>query len=218
MKKTFLALTCLAACATVQAADVYGGIGFPGLTLGYAQAISPSLGLRGEYSGGLDVSKNGKRDGVDFEGKLKAQSVAGLVDWFPMDGGFRATGGITLNDTKFSLNSTAQNGTATINGKTVNLAGKFFNVDIKFPDVTPYLGIGYGFKPDPRKTGWGFYTDVGFMVGKFTATTTQNVVGTPTLTGTILQSDVDAQTARLRDDLGKLSVLPKFSIGVSYRF
>jgi hypothetical protein len=74
-----------------------------------------------------------------------------LADYFPMDNGFRITGGLSFNNTKFTLNSTGL-GTATIDGKPVTLAGEFFNVEVKQPGVTPYLGIGYGFKPiDPAR-------------------------------------------------------------------
>ena len=201
-----------AVAASAQAGDIYGGIGFPGISLGYAQSIAPNIGLRGEYTGGLNISRNGQRNGVDFNGNFKAQSVSALVDYFPMDSGFRLTGGLNFNTTKFTLNSTGV-GTATINGKPVNLAGETFNLEVKQPGVTPYLGVGYGFKPD-NKPGFGFYADVGVMIGKFNTTTSTSIVGKQGIT----QADVDAQTASVRDNVSKMSVLPKLSVGVSYRF
>ena len=210
----FIAAT--AASATVQADEIYGGIGFPGITLGISRSIAPAVSLRGEYSGGLNLSRNGQRNGIDFNGNLKAQSVSVLADYFPMDNGFRITGGLNFNNTKFKLNSTGI-GTATVNGKPVSLANDFFNVEVKQPGVTPYIGIGYGFKPD-SKSAWDFYADAGVMIGKFTTTTTTSLLNQPSIAGVITQADIDAQTATLRDSVSKLSVLPKVSVGASYRF
>ena len=158
------------------------------------------------------MSRNGQRNGIDFNGNVKAQSVSMLADYFPMENGFRVTGGLNVNSTSAALNSTG-NGTSTVNGKPVNLANQFFNMEIKQPKVTPYLGIGYGFKPD-RKSAWGFYADAGVMIGKFTTTTNTSLVGQQGIT----QADIDAQTATVRDSVSKLSMFPKISVGVSYRF
>lgn len=216
-----VAIAMLALGATAaQAGDVYGGIGFPGATIGYSQPISDTTAVRGEFSGGLSLSKNGVREGVNFEGKFKANALSALGDWYPTASGFRVTGGLSLNDTRFSLNSSANNATATINGKTVNLAvNKFFNVDLTYPGATPYVGIGYGAKPNAAR-GWGLYTDLGVTIGKFKTSVSQNLVGTPTnIPGqTITQADVDAQVDKVRENVNKLSVLPKISIGASYRF
>ena len=206
----FIAAT--AASAAVHADEIYGGVGFTGITLGISRAIAPAVNLRGEYSGGLNLSKNGQRNGIDFNGNLKAQSVSVLADYFPMDNGFRITGGLNFNNTKFKLNSTGI-GTATVNGKPVSLANDFFNVEVKQPGVTPYIGIGYGFKPD-SKSAWDFYADAGVMIGKFTTATTTSLLNQQGIT----QADIDAQTVTVRDNVSKLSVLPKVSVGVSYRF
>ena len=52
------------------------------------------------------------------------------------------------------------------------------------------------------------------MVGTFTADTTTSLVGKSGIT----QSDVDAQTQKIRDSLGSLTVLPSASIGLLYRY
>lgn len=217
MKLTSSSLTltiALLAPFAANAAEVYGGVGFPGLTLGYSQKMTDSVSLRGEYSGGLSLSRSGTRDGIDFNGKVKASAVGLFGDYYPMaDSGFRGTGGVTFNDIKASLASTGNNGTATINGKPVNLNGLFYNVDLKYPSVTPYLGIGYQSKRGATP-GWGFMVDAGVMIGKFDTSTQQNIAGTQGIT----QADVDAQTNKVRESVSKLSVLPKFTIGAVYSF
>jgi hypothetical protein len=214
---TAVALVATVYALSAQAGDVYGGIGFPGLTLGYAHTMNPKLVLRGEFSGGLDVSKDGKQNGVDFNGKFKAQTIGGFADYFPMDNGFRLTGGLTVNDTKFTLNSKSTAAGSTVNGKTVNLVGETFNVELKYPNLTPYLGIGYGFKPNSGK-GWGFYGDLGVMIGKFDTTISTSLIGKGVGANQISKPDVELEGQKIADAVGKLSVLPKFSIGAKYTF
>ena len=205
---------CLLAPAVSNAAGVYAGIGFPGLTVGYDYTLSSNVSLRGEFSGGLNVSRNGQRSGIDLNGNLKANSLGAFADWYPMSGsGFRATGGVTLNDTKVRFSATSQNASATINGKPVNLTGETFIVDMKYPGATPYLGLGYSSKRNNEK-GWGFFADAGVTIGKFNTSVSTTIVGKQGIT----QADVDAQTSSVRDSINKLSVLPKLTIGAVYSF
>ena len=121
-------------------------------------------------------------------------------------------GGLTVNDIKADFNGLGS-GFATINGKSVPMTGETFNVQVKFPNTTPYLGIGYGHQKSDLK-GFGFYADLGVMVGTFTADSTTSVVGKAGIT----QADVDTQTQKIRDSLGGLSVLPSASLGLLYRY
>jgi hypothetical protein len=222
MKKQLAVLATLAAISTFStfshAQDSYVGLGLPGLvTLGYAYPMGNSIGLRGEYAGGLSVNKDGNQDGVNVTGNFKASRVGAFADWFPLGGAFRLVGGLTFNDIKADLNGVG-NGTASINGQTVSMAGETFNVRVKFPDTTAYLGIGYGHQKIGTK-GLGFYADLGVMLGTFTSDTTTSLVGKPTTGGgTITQADVDAQNQKIRDSLSSLSVLPSASLGLLYRY
>jgi hypothetical protein len=214
MKKQLVMLAALAAIGSAtHAQDSYIGLGLPGLyTLGYAYSTSPSLGLRGEYAGGLSVNKDGNQDGVNVTGTLKASRFGAFADWFPLGGGFRLVGGLTVNDIKADFNGVGS-GFSTINGKSVDMTGQTFNVQVKFPNTTPYLGIGYGHQKSDAK-GFGFYADLGVMVGTFTADTTTSLV----TNGKATQADVDAQTQKIRDSLGGLSALPSASLGLLYRY
>lgn len=214
MKKTLLTAVMLAAASTAaQAGDLYLGLGFPTYTLGYAHTLNDAFALRGEYSGLGTVKRDTVEDGINYQVRLKHQVVGAYGDWHPTGGGFRVVGGITLNDTKFNLVATGANATANINGKAVSLAGENYTVDLIYPKVTPYVGVGYGFSP--RNTpGFAFYVDAGVTIGKFKATTTTTLVGKNGIT----QADVDAETSELRESTAKLSALPKISVGVSYRF
>ena len=220
MKKTRLtslifaaAAVAASASASAQAGDVYLGLGFPFYTVGYAYTLNDAVGLRGEYSGLGTVKRDRTEDGITYRGRFKHQMIGAYGDWHPMAGGFRVVGGITLNDTKVNLVATGATATANINGKRVSLAGETYNVDLIYPKVTPYVGVGYGFSPRSAP-GFGFYVDAGVTIGKFKTEATTSLVGRQGIT----QADVDAETAQLRESTAKLSVLPKFSVGVNYRF
>jgi hypothetical protein len=120
--KTTIALVTIAiasACAASHAGEVYGGIGFPGVTLGYSQPYSDIVTLRGEFAGGLSADKNGQREGVNYNGSFKSNRVGAYADWHPGGSGFHLTGGLAASDIKFDLKSNGGNGT--IGGKAVNL-------------------------------------------------------------------------------------------------
>ena len=212
MKKQLICLAVLAAMGTcAQAQDVYLGVGLPGLyTLGYAHSLGTSWGLRGEYAGGLSKDINGTDSGVSYTGSFKSSRTGLFADWFPFSGGFRLVGGVTANDTKITANS--QGGTATINGKPVNLAGNYYNVTLKYPTATPYLGIGYGHQQTTK--GLGFYADFGVLLGSFTSDVSTNLVGQSGIT----QADIDAQKQTMNDSLAGLKVLPNVSLGLVYRY
>jgi hypothetical protein len=217
MKKQIVVLAALTALCTFSttshAQDSYVGLGLPGLlTLGYAYPLSSSVGLRGEYSGGLSVNRDGNQDGLNFTGNVRASRAGAFADWFPLGGAFRLVGGLTVNDIKADFNGVGS-GTSTINGTTVSMTGETYNVRVKFPDTTAYLGIGYGHQQSGAK-GLGFYADVGVMLGTFSADSTTSLVAN----GKVSQADVDAQNQKIRDSLGSLGVLPSASLGLLYRY
>jgi hypothetical protein len=219
MKKQIIGLSMLAAIScSLQAQDIYGGVGLPGLyTLGYAQPLSNSLGLRAEVASGLSVNKDGNQDGVNVTGSFKASRLGMFADWYPFGGAFRLVGGITLSDMKAEFNGLGS-GTATINGQSVNMTGETYRVSVKYPDTTAYLGVGYGHQLSGLK-GLGFYADLGVTLGSFTANTTTSLVGKATTGGgTISQADVDAQNQKIRDSLSSYSLLPSASLGLLYRY
>jgi hypothetical protein len=214
MRRHIASLAAIAAASfSIHAQDLYGGVGLPGIyTLGYAQAVSNHIGLRAEYASGLSVSKDGNQDGINVTGSLKASRWGAFADWFAFGGAFRLVGGLTANDMQANFNGVGS-GSSTINGKPVNLTGETFNVAVKFPDTSPYLGIGYGHQSSDAK-GLGFYADLGVMIGSFTATTTTSMVGKQGIT----QADVDAQTQQMRNSLSGYSLLPSASLGLLYRY
>jgi hypothetical protein len=215
MRRSMALLALAGASFTTQAGEVYGGIGLPGLMLGYAHAYSPSLTARVDVATLGSRSGNRTENGIAYAGKIEAHRAGVFGDWFPFSGGFRLTGGVTFNKVGLELGAQpGAGGTITIGGQPVpNLdAGDRFDVKIKFPSATPYVGLGYGHHAGK---GLGFHADFGVSIGrtKLTATATG-----PTLSTAVSQADIDAELAELRDGVGKVRVLPQLSIGLNYRF
>jgi hypothetical protein len=217
MNKSLLALCCLTALSTqVHSQDVYAGLGLPGLyTLGFSQPVASGWGFRGEYSSGLSYSGTGSDNGIKYDASLKASRAGVYADWFPFGSGFRFVGGLTANDIRFNMNSQGT-GTASINGNTVNMAGHFFNVSLKYPTTSPYLGIGYGHQTSTK--GLGFYADVGVTFGMFTADVNTDLSGVSGSGGAITQADIDAQKQKMNDSLAGFRYLPSVSLGLIYRY
>lgn len=212
---TIAAFSAFAALTTThaQAQDMYIGVGVPGLArIGVAAPMGNSWGLRADYASGLNTTLDGTRDGVTVTGKLTSSAAGAYADWFPFDNsGFRLVGGVTFNNTKAELNAVGS-GTAVINGNTVSMAGEYYNVTVKMPSTTPYIGIGYGHQK--AKRGLGFYFDLGVMIGKLDVSSSTSLV----TSGKATQADVDAQNQKLRDGVGSVNFMPSASLGLVYRF
>ena len=219
MKSTFMtwapavALIGLCAVAPAQAGGPYASIGLPGVTLGYAHPIGPSFVARADISTRGTHSDNRTEEGIDYDGTFTTHRAGLFGDWF-FAGGWRLTGGVTFNDFKIDMNGRGNGGTINIGGTTyVTSPDDRFNVQIKFPSTTPYLGVGWGHQP--AAGGWGFVFDLGGSIGR--AKVSGSVSG-PTLSGNVSQDDIDRELAELREGVGKIRFLPQLSIGAAYRF
>ena len=203
-------LCTLCGAQATHAAQVYAGAGLSGVHAGYGYKLSERFSLRGELAGGLKIKRDGKREGLDYHGDFSTTRAAALVDFYPLAGGLRLTGGLTANRTRVTLDGRGTNGT--VNGKPVDLTGETFQVRLNYPTTTPYIGIGWAHQPDA--TGLGFFADVGVQIGRFKTEVSTTLVGKFGIT----QADVDAEAKKVRDNVNKLSVLPSVSLGLTYGF
>jgi hypothetical protein len=210
-------LAAMAACTfslAAQAGEVYGGAGLPGVMLGYAHSANDRLTLRADLSTIGSISRDRTESGIDYTGTAKLNRAGLFADWFVAGGGFRLTGGVTFNDMKIDLAGHGNGGTITIGSNSyVTSTDDRFNVHIKFPSATPYVGIGWGHHA--ASAGWGFVFDLGGSIGR--AKVDGSVSG-PNLTGHVTQADIDAELAQVRDGVGKVRFVPQLSLGASYRF
>ena len=192
----------------------YASMGLPGIAGGYAHTVNDKLGLRVEAGTSGTIDKTDSSGGIRFDGQMKYNRVGLFGDFFPFSGGFRVTGGVTFNRATIELQSRFSGSTSvTVNGKTVTpAASDYFDAELKYPTVMPYIGIGWGHQAKP--TGFGFTADVGVSIGRPKLTVSTNLVGQ----GGITQDDVDAKTQEIYDDIGKIKLLPSASVGVNYRY
>lgn len=213
-----LATACSVAAATLFAAPVlagelYTGIGIPGIGLGYAQPVNEGFTLRGDIYTLGSRSKSTVEEGINYDGKYKLQRVALLADWFPFAGSFRFTGGATFNTFKITLDASGAGGSITIGDRTyATTAADGLKVDVKFPNTTPYLGIGWG-----HQTGSGlrFSADIGASIGRATLSATPRG---SLATQPDIQANIDKELSDLRDGAGKVRAVPQLSIGLGYSF
>jgi hypothetical protein len=213
------ALVTLALCCTApgaMAGESYVKVGLPGIVVGYAHSVNDQLGLRVDAGTTGNTQRDRTESGVPYRASAKYNRVGLFGDYHPFGGRFRLTAGLTINDASVKLDSRFDGVTpVTINETTITpTAADYFKAHVKIPRLTPYFGIGWGHQP--RETGFGFVADIGVSIGKAKVTVDQNLV--ENYPGLISQADVDAETRQLKDDVGKLRVLPHLALGMSYRY
>lgn len=211
IRKILLLVTLPAIASAASAGEVYANIGLPGVSLGYAQPLSDTITLRGDLSTLGKHKKNQTEEGIDYAATAQVNRAGLFADWFVV-GGLRLTGGLTFNTAKIDLVATGAGGSLIIGNTTYTTnAQDRLDIGIKFPSTTPYIGVGYGHQ---RAEGMGFLFDLGASIG--TAKLSARTSG-PNLAA-VSQADLNAETAELRDGVGKIKLLPQVSIGLSYRF
>ncbi len=202
----------LLAATQAQAGEVYVPLGMPGIGVGYAHPINDMLGVRADFMTLGSRSKNTVEDGISYQGRYKLQRTALLLDLFPFSGSFRFTGGAVLSTYKVNLDASGASGSITVGNTTyVTNANDGLNVEIKFPDTTPYLGIGWGHQAGSGLR-WSF--DIGAAIGRAKVTATPR----GRLAQADAQADIDKELAELREGVGKVRAIPQLSISVGYSF
>lgn len=204
-----------AAIAPAHAGEVYSLLGIPGVGLGYAQPLNSSFTLRGDLMTLGTHRKNQNEEGIDYAGTLKTNRGALFGDWFPFEGTFRVTGGVSFNTYSIDLLASGAGKVLDIGDNTYTLsADDRFNVNVNFPKTTPYLGIGWGHQ---MGSGFRFSADIGAMIGR--AKVKAAVTGPLKESGGAqLQSDIDSELMQLREGVGKVRALPQLSLGIGYSF
>jgi len=205
--------------------EVYVKGGLFGLGLGYARGINDHLTLRLDATTLGSISRHGTVSGFHYKGRLRNNMATAYADWFPFaSSGFRLTAGVGVRDTR--VNATGHpdsDGTMKIGDVRVPYAaGDAAHARVKFPSVTPYLGIGYGHNvAQHTQPGWGFVADAGVYFGRPTLDFHLNDIAMAELnaaTGGQGQEEVDKEKHTLERKVRHLTVIPAVYLGVSYRF
>ena len=148
-----------------------------------------SLGSEGEY------------EGYDITGSAKVGGFGLLVDYFPMGGAFHLSGGAFKTD--YGANGTAQD--VEFNGYTTDVMMNFTQKS----DIAPVAAMGWDWQVGKHGT---ITADLGAIFGSgFDLEARES-------SGMVPQSDVDAETADIREAAAKVKVLPYVKIGVGFKF
>lgn len=224
MKKFVIAATCLTALTFQGAAQAQVGVTASVSTIGFGLHASIPLkdaAWNARFGvNALSQSIEESTDDVNYDFKLKVAMVDALVDYFPMNGGFRVTGGIVYNGNKFEASGRPNgNGTYTFNDNTYPASSVgSVNADVTFNKVAPYLGIGWGNAVAADK-GWGFSSDVGVVFqGKPKSALSNSGCTAGAAVCNRLATDIQAENRSLQAEMDDFKLLPVVRIGVSYKF
>lgn len=201
--------------ATVAAADV--GLALKAGTLGLGAEISSSL--TDAFSVGVgfnsfDITKSQSVKDVDYDAKLKLQSVSLLASFHPFAGVFRLTAGVLADNNKVTMTGKPDgSGNFTFNGHDYaasdvgTLDGEF-----KFNSAAPYLGIGWGNRPNSR---WGATADIGVL---YQGSPKLDLNATGAAANPSLAADLEQERKKEESDLSNFKWWPVISLGAYYHF
>jgi hypothetical protein len=212
LAKIFIAASMIAAAFSAQAAGVGLRAGTTGVGGDVGWNLAPTLDARVGYSA-LSFGHTLNSTDVRYDAKLKLSNLSALIDFHPFPGAFRFTGGVIANDNKYNLAGT---GTSyRINGRTYSASEVGLSGTIKSGrSLAPYLGIGYG---NVARAGVNFYFDLGIMfMGSPKASLVASCGGSANCAQ--LRNDLNAEQARLQDDLSRFKYYPVANIGLTIGF
>jgi hypothetical protein len=219
LSKTCAALALLlGAAGTAAAAGAGLRAGTTGLGADIGFSLLPTLSARVGYSG-LSYNRTVDPTDVKYDGKLRLSNLNLLLDFSPLPGPFRVTGGFILNDNKVDLSAQSSNGTYTLNGVTypASAVGNLGGTVKAGNRAAPYLGIGYG---NVAGFGLNFYFDLGVMFQGTPQASLSATCGSGLSAAQCsqLQANVVAEQNRLQNDISGFKYYPVANIGVTFGF
>lgn len=197
----------------------YTQAGTQGLGIGVGMKLNPSWVIRAEVNG-LNLNRDFSKGSNSYSGKAKLRSEGIYADYYPMDNGFRVTGGLMFNQTKLTGDANLTGSSVVYNGTTYAVAaGETVSATVKSSPVLPYLGIGYG-HDEADKLGFKFHADLGFAFG---GKPDANVTLPASLAGNAqANADRQAEEQNLQDSfktvpfVGKVQPVAEMGIGYTW--
>jgi hypothetical protein len=226
MKRTLLAFSITVAIAalpmTSNAANVGASVAVGTTGLGFHMTLPATANVNARIGANyLGRSYLESTAQVDYDLKMTLNTVEALLDWHPLENGFRVTGGLAYNGNK--INATGKSnvaGSYIIQGRTYTAANAgTINGSIDFKKIAPYVGIGWGNAIAKEKEGWSAFADVGGLIqGSANTSLTNSGCTAPAPICTQLAADIAAEKQALNDKANKFKVYPVLRIGLSYKF
>ena len=187
-----------------EAGDISAGVGISslGANLEAAYQIDPTYRVRGAFIGGIDVSYEESDADGEFEGNFQLGGLALIGDFYPLQNGWRVSGGLFFSSSELSAT-----GTADIDGlgdQDVELTAEFSSA------IAPMVTTGYDLR---FGDGWSFNSEIGLI---FTGGIDLEVTADDPLVQGQVDDDADLQDAI--DDAADISLYPYIGFGLSYTF
>lgn len=192
--------------------------GTTGLGAGLVYNLSDQFNVRGSYNW-FEYNHEEEIDDLEYDLDLELSTTEILLDWHPLSGGFRITGGIVHNGTELTGDARP-----TSTG-TVEIGDRFFtaqqvgsvDADVEFSRIAPYLGIGYG---QPFGQRFSFSADLGVTYqGSPDATIrVRPGTGVDPLTQARLEQAAAQEERDLEDELDSFKYYPVARVGLTYVF
>lgn len=187
-----------------------------GANIDLDHAYSDTIGTRvgANY---FTYNYNGKKSDIDYDLDLKLKSLAVLLDWHPLHGSFRLSGGLLWNGNK--IDADAKSSASYAIGNHTYTASQIGSLKgtIDFNKIAPYFGLGWD--TSFGKSGLGFVFEIG-AVYQGTPNVDFSVIskGLTTAEKALLQQDLSREESNFEDDIKNYKVYPVVALGISYRF
>jgi len=207
-----------------QAQGLYVKAGLLGAGVGYAHNVNEHLALRTDFTTVGSLKHSRTIDQLRYDAHLTAHQAGFYGDWFPFNNGFRLSGGLHLRQLHADARvHPVENGYVAIGSVRVPyttedaITGK-----VDFPDVAPYLGIGWGHHT--VEPGLGFVFDLGVSFGKpktdlFVSKSLQAKLDAEARHGGgTAAAAIAAERRKLAIKADEAKIFPQIYVGLSYRF
>ncbi len=199
--------------SNAHAQEVYAHAGSLGAGVGAAYSLNNWAGVHAEMEG-FGLSHSVTVDQNKYEGHLNLIQGGLYLDLFPFrNSGFRVTAGALINDDELKAHAVPNaEGNYKIGDDFVPAVGGAPSAVAKLPTVMPYIGLGYGHKPQSK--GFGFTFDIGAAYGQ--PHVDYNI---PTIYSLFTsQANIQQEEQKITDRVVKYHWYPVVQLGITYRF
>ncbi len=208
-----IATAALSSAAHAENNAVAAKIGFLGLGVEYTYTLNERVAFRGGINGarlGFDAVESN----IDYDFDLIWDSISAGVDFHPLKGPFRLSGGLLINDNGLDAQSRLAS-SIDVGGTTYTPAEVgTLRATIGFKSTAPFFGLGWDWSRDKSKFGLAF--DLGIVKQgspRLTLVADGTLVGDPAF-----EDDLAAETLELQDALDGFDLYPFATLGFVFKF
>ncbi len=218
MNKTISAavLGCVAiSLAGAARADI--GIAARVSTLGYGAELSYGFNKYfslGVTANAVDADGTETVDNIEYNYTLDFSTYGALLHWHVFGGQFHITAGAFANDNELALDSAPPAGTLV--GSYTTTGGESLAGTVTFSGTAPYLGIGWGNRPEGS---FGMTLDIGAVYqGSPSITLSGSCGSAPGCNQSTLDAAVVTERQQAEEDISDFKWWPVVALGLYYRF